>query len=405
MEEFKIIQIPTQIEEDETEDDRQVIEEQDEKPRHPRRRGVLVVLILLLFVIIALVVIRTITCYTDFEVQNSWERQDSAESKYISFKNNLLKYSSDGVFYTKYNGTLIWNYTYDMISPVIDSCGDYAVIYDKNGNVVELFSQSGHINTIKTTAPVVSAQIASKGTVALLLEEKGTTYIQLYDSDGTNLAAGEMHPVNGNYPIAIALSDDATRLLLSSVNISGGIVSSVLTFYDFTDEGKQKEDNIIATYTYEDLLIPEVDYVKGGRALAIGDSKILIFNNNSTASLSKEIELTESMKSVFHNDSYIGYVSEVANEDGELVNQLSVYNWYGFRCTAVEIDISYSTIELLSNNEVLFNDIGDVAIYNLQGFKKFSYSFEGNVYKIIPGTNSRRYIVVEEKKTEEIHLR
>lgn len=405
MEEFKIIQIPTQIEEDEKEDVPKVIEEQDEKSGHRRRRGILIVLILLLFVVIALAVIRIITCYSDFEVQNSWARQDSAESKYISFKNNLLKYSSDGVFYTKYDGTLIWNYTYDMISPVIDSCQDYAVIYDKNGNVVELFSSTGHINTIKTTAPVVCAQIASKGTVAILLEEKGTTYIQMYDSGGTNLAAGEMHPINGNYPIAIALSDDATRLLLSSINITGGVVSSVLTFYDFTDAGKQEQDNIIATYTYEDLLIPEVDYVKGGRALAIGDNKILIFNNNSTATLSKEIDLSESMKSVFHNDSYIGYVSEVTNEDGELVNQLSVYNWYGFRCTSAEIDVSYSVIELLSNNEVLFNDSGDIAIYNLHGFKKFSYSFEGNVYKIIPGTNSRRYIVVEENKTEEIHLR
>lgn len=405
MEEFKIIQIPTQIEEDEKEDVPKEIEEQDEKSGHRRRRGILIVLILLLFVVIALVVIRIITCYSDFEVQNSWARQDSAESKYISFKNNLLKYSSDGVFYTKYDGTLIWNYTYDMISPVIDSCQDYAVIYDKNGNVVELFSSTGHINTIKTTAPVVCAQIASKGTVAILLEEKGTTYIQMYDSGGTNLAAGEMHPINGNYPIAIALSDDATRLLLSSINITGGVVSSVLTFYDFTDAGKQEQDNIIATYTYEDLLIPEVDYVKGGRALAIGDNKILIFNNNSTATLSKEIDLSESMKSVFHNDSYIGYVSEVTNEDGELVNQLSVYNWYGFRCTSAEIDVSYSVIELLSNNEVLFNDSGDIAIYNLHGFKKFSYSFEGNVYKIIPGTNSRRYIVVEENKTEEIHLR
>ena len=405
MEEFKIIQIPTQIEEDEKEDVPKEIEEQDEKSGHRRRRGILIVLILLLFVVIALAVIRIITCYSDFEVQNSWARQDSAESKYISFKNNLLKYSSDGVFYTKYDGTLIWNYTYDMISPVIDSCQDYAVIYDKNGNVVELFSSTGHINTIKTTAPVVCAQIASKGTVAILLEEKGTTYIQMYDSGGTNLAAGEMHPINGNYPIAIALSDDATRLLLSSINITGGVVSSVLTFYDFTDAGKQEQDNIIATYTYEDLLIPEVDYVKGGRALAIGDNKILIFNNNSTATLSKEIELSESMKSVFHNDSYIGYVSEVTNEDGELVNQLSVYNWYGFRCTSAEIDVSYSVIELLSNNEVLFNDSGDIAIYNLHGFKKFSYSFEGNVYKIIPGTNSRRYIVVEENKTEEIHLR
>ena len=47
--------------------------------------------------------------------------QYNNESNYIkSFQtlgadNNLIKYSPDGIFYTTFDRTLIWNYTYDMI--------------------------------------------------------------------------------------------------------------------------------------------------------------------------------------------------------------------------------------------------------------------------------------------------
>ena len=122
MEEFKIITLPTKNEE-EPEDDAPVLERKVEDDDYtPPKKRYLFLLILIVVAILSLIVIKMVTTFDDYEVEKSWERQDSAESYYCSFNNNLLKYSADGIFYTTYDGTLIWNYTYYLVNPSIDLC-------------------------------------------------------------------------------------------------------------------------------------------------------------------------------------------------------------------------------------------------------------------------------------------
>ena len=83
----------------------------------------------------------------------------------------------------------------------------------------------------------------------------------MYDKTGTLLVSGEIHPENRGFPVSMALSSDATKLLLSIINVNGGDITSELVFYDFTDKGKEEEDNIVATYTYIGALIPKIEFV------------------------------------------------------------------------------------------------------------------------------------------------
>lgn len=405
MEEFKIISLPTPDEDDNKDDKEKISLKKVDNNYQPPKKRYLFLLLLILFVVIAFVVLKIITTYSDYEVESSWERDDASESKYVYLANNVIKYSTDGASYTSISGDLIWNYTYDMTNPSLDTCENYAIVFDKKGNEVDIFSLTGHVGTINSTIPIIDAKVASQGTVALLLQENNVSYIQLYDSSSTLLASGEIHPENRGYPVSIALSSDATRLLLSVVNINQGYIASDLIFYDFTSEGKKEDDNIIASYSYLDILIPKVDFVKGNKAIAIADNELIIFNNNSKATLEKEIIIDNEMKNVFYNDSYVGYVCEVATEDGEIVNQMNVYNLYGFRCLSKEILESYETISMMENNEILLNSDGSISIYNLQGFNKFSSDFDENIYSVIPGNTSRRYYLIEETKTEEIHIK
>ncbi len=407
MEEFKIIKLPTKEEphEEEMEQEQILKKRVDDGNYNPPKKRYIFLILFIILVIIGFFVMRMVTTYTDYELENSWERDDSSESVFMSYNNNVLKYSSDGIFYTKYDGSLIWNYTYNMTNPGIDTCGDYIVVYDKKGTELDIFSSSGYINTITSTTPILDVEVAEQGTVALLLQENGVSYIQMYDTKATLLVSGELHPENNGFPISMALSSDATRLLLSMVTIDQGELSSQLIFYDFTSEGKEKEDNIVAKYTYVDMLIPEVDYVKGDKALAFADSKVIIFNNNSNATIAKEITLENEAKSIFHNNAYFGYVCEVTAEDGTVENQINVYNLYGFRCMSKVFDDSYDDISVLSSKEILVNEDGNISIYNLQGFKKFSYDFDESVYAVIPGNTSRRYYIIEESQTEEIYIK
>ncbi len=404
MEEFKIITLPHKDEE-EVEENAPVFERKEDDDYQPPKKRYLFLILLILLIIGAIIVIKIVTKYDEYEVEKSWDRQDSAESHYCSFKENLLKYSADGIFYTGYDGSLIWNYTYDMVKPCVDINGDYIVVYDKKGTEVDIFSSKGFLKNISTTTPVIEAQIASQGTVAILLQENTTSYIQMYDKDGNILVSGEIHPENTGYPVSMALSSDATRLLLSIINVSDGEVTTQLVFYDFTSKGKEQEDNIIATYKYLGALIPKVDYVKNDKAIAFSDSRIIVFNNNLKATVAKDISVGAQMKSVFYNDSHFGYICETALENGEIVNELNVYNLYGFKCISKEIESSYSNVSILDNNEIYINNGNEVTLYNIQGLKRFNYTFDENVYSVIPGPTSKRYYLIEENKTEEIYLK
>ncbi len=404
MEDFKIITLPTKIEED-TKDEEIIEETFDDEDYQPPKKRWIFLFILLLIIAISIVVIKIFSKYDDYQVEKTWERNDSTESTFCSFNSNLLKYSADGIFYTKYDGSLIWNYTYDMVNPCIDTCDDYVVVFDKKGNEVDIFSTKGFIKSITTTIPVVDAKIAKQGTVALLLQENNVSYIQMYDKDASILVSGEIHPENKGFPISMAISSDATRLLLSIVNLNSGSLSTDLVFYDFTDEGKEEQDNIVATYTYSNSLIPKVDYVNDNKAIAFSDSKIIIFNNNFRATVAKEINVENDMKSVFYNTTHFGFISETETEDGEIVNMLNVYNLYGFRWISKEITSSYDSVELLDNDEIYIRNGNEVFLYNLQGISRFTFTFDETVYNIVPGTTSRRYYLIEETKTEEIMIK
>jgi hypothetical protein len=405
MEEFKIITLPTKDQE-ETSDKEPVIEEKIEDDDYtPPKKRYFVIVFLLLLAIGAFFVIKMTTCYEDYEVEKKWERKDSAESSYYSYNNNLLKVSADGIFHTAYDGTLIWNYTYDMTNPSIDISGDYIIVFDKKGTEVDIFSSKGFVKNLTTTTPIVDAKVASQGTVALMLEENTTSYIQMFDKNGDLLVSGELHHESSGFPVSMALSSDATRLLLSIINVDDGEISTKLVFYDFTSRGKEEQDNIAASHQYIGALIPKVDFVSKDKAIAFSDSRIIIFNNNYKATVAKDISVPSEMKSIFYNDTHFGYICETATEGGTVVDQLNVYNLFGFRCISKPIDSSYANIQILDNNEIYINNGKEATLYNLQGFKKFTYTFEDVVYNLLPGATSKRYYLIGENKTEEIYLK
>ncbi|SHJ38575.1 DUF5711 family protein [Pseudobutyrivibrio xylanivorans] len=405
MEDFKIIKIPEQTEEEEQQQEPILKRREPEDDYTPPKKRYIFLIILLILSIVAVIVIKIISTYDDYEEIKTWERVDAGESTYSSFQGNVLKYSGDGIFYTSYDGSLIWNYTYDMTNPAIDTCGSYIIAYDKKGSEVDIFSTKGFVNQISTNIPVVDARVAAQGTVALLLQENNTSYIQMYDKAGTLLVSGEIHPENRGFPVSMALSSDATKLLLSIINVNGGDITSELVFYDFTDKGKEEVDNIVATYTYIGTLIPKIEFVSKDKAIAFADKKIIVFNNNLRATVAKEINVSEEMKSIFYNDTHFGYVCEKAVEDGTVVNQLNVYNLYGLKTTTKEITESYTEISLMDNSEILISDGNTITICNLQGFEKFKYTFDEKIYSVIPGVTSRRYYLIEESKTAEIGLK
>ena len=193
--------------------------------------------------------------------------------------------------------------------------------------------------------------------------------------------------------------------MVSQLDVKAGDVKTTISFYDFGKTGEEQIDNIIATYSFSDQIIPEIAYVDGDRAVAFGDSEVILFQNNAKATIAKEIFVDGEVKSVFYDERFFGTICGTTDEDGNYINQMTVYTVGGFKRCQKTIDLSYSKAEFLSNHEICLSNNKEVAIYTLQGIKKFAYTFETGIYKIIPGDSSRRYTFVEDGHTDVVRLK
>lgn len=369
------------------------------------KRTVLVIVAVTTVVFAAVYMIRLLRHYDDYTVKASVEREDSSETEYMDFQGNLLKYNRDGAFYTEYKGELIWNYTYEMKTPTAKQCGEYVLIYDKGGTQLAILSPVGIKGNIKTSLPILDADVASKGTVAVLMQEESVSYVELYDVEGKVLASGELHGENSGYPLALALSSAGDKLMVSMLDLRQGSVKSIISFYHFGKEGKDAIDNLVASYSYEDLVIPQIDFVKKDKAVAFGDNQVIIYKNDARCKEEKKMSFDNQIRSIFYNETYFGVIADAITEEGEAVNRMTVYSMNGFKKFEKNLEIDYNQMELMENNEIFVTNGKDVNIYTMQGIKKFAYTFETGIYKIIPEKSFGRYIFLESDKTEIVKVR
>lgn len=379
-----------------------IIEDNDEGDHS---LGIKLLIIIAVLLIVGLFCMRIFMTYSTSDVRMSYEREDSVESKYLNYLGKLLRYSTDGIFYTGMEGSLIWNYTYDMTNPSAEINGENILVFDKKGNEADFLNKNGLITTVKTQMPIIDGSVSAKNYFAILLQENNVSYVRLYDNYGELVAEGEIHPENGGFPISIAISSDGKRLAIAVINLNAGNINTTIDVYDYSETGKVKANNNIASYSYGNMLMPDISYVKDDKLIAFGDGAIVVFENDEKCSIEKEIYVNDEIKAVFYNREHYGYVYETVNEEGSLVNRMDVYNYYGFKNMSVDLTESYDKVYLMDNNEVVVSDSHIVSIYNQFGVNRFKQRFDPIIYKVMPGTMSSRYYLIEERFTEEISIK
>ena len=329
------------------------MEEYNRKIKEHRRkilRRTVIVTAVFFLVLTGLGLYMALRHYENYDIMSTAERSDTDATHFTEFQGNILKYSNDGAFYLDAANELIWNQTYEMSSPKLDTCGNYLSIYDKGGTKIYILTPTKLVGSIETTMQIQQVCVAEQGTVAVLMKKDKAAYLALYDREGNSLAEGEIHGQNGGYPIAIALSNDAVKLAVSMININEGSVKSTIAFYNYGTVGQNEIDHCVGVNNYDDMVIPEMEFTSNDRMVAFGDTKALIFEGVQKPQAIAEILMDEKTKSIFYNEHYIGIVT--GNEDEAVTNHLAVYDENGKLVMEKDFGLDYSSIEFLTNNEI-----------------------------------------------------
>ncbi len=382
------------------------VEEMEEKLRKHRKRVAIwtaAMVIILAMTAAGVAIYLQQKEYTGYEVRSEIERQDSEATKYEEFAGNILRYNNDGAFCADLADNLIWNQAFEMQTPMVDICEDYVAVADRQGTQIYIMNTVGVQGEIETSKPIEAICVANQGSVAVLTREGGTSYLELYNKSGESLASGEIHVENSGYPLDVALSNDANKLAVSILDISQGKARTTIAFYNFGSVGQNEIDNIVGSYSYKNTIIPEIDFVTNERMVAFGDTRVIVFEGTQKPEETVKLEIKKEVKSVFFDEEYFGLV--YGKDEAGNSHKMCIYDMEGDLRLEQTFKMAYQKIEFLDNHEICIMEDNTCIIYTLRGIKKFAYTFDGNIYKILSGGTGQNYTFIRDGVMEKVKLK
>lgn len=352
--------------------------------------------------VVGIVLYFSYRSYSDYEVQSEYERTDTSATLFEEYAKGLLKYSNDGAFYTGLDNTPIWNQTYEMEHPKADITESFVAIGDIGGTEIYILDESGQQGKISTVLPIYKFSVAAQGTIAVLLADKNDYYLKLFDATGNELASGQLFVKNSGYPIAMALAQDAKKLAIAAIDPTGHSVQSEITFYNFGSVGQNEPDNIVGTFTYEDLVIAQMSFMNADTLAVFGDKEVQIYAGAEKPELKSTLPIEKEIRSIFYNDTYFGLIFN--NEDEENSRHLEIYDEHCKNVLDQDFRMDYEKVSFLKDNEICLQNDFECKLIGINGVERFLGQFDVPLIKIVEEYFGMYYTFVLEGKTQKVRL-
>lgn len=353
--------------------------------------------VLILAVVLVYALVKNNKVASSYEVVTSMSRSDDTSVYYCMMRKGMVKYSKDGVAMTNKSGTVLWNQTYEMASPTMTSAGDYVAVGDIGANTIYIFNEYGQLGRVSTDVPIQEIQISEQGVVAAVLSDTSSNYINLYDKQGNSLGSIKASLDNTGYPLAIALSPDASKLAVSYLIVKSGSMQSRIVAYDFSDvEG----DHLLDTQELEGLY-PKAAFLDSREVVLFGEKGFVLYQADS-----KKIETQENFESeinsVFCTNQKLGFIFK--NEDDNGKYRMEIYNKAGKKSSTYYFDLDYSGMTADDDEVILYND-EEMLIYQMGGRVRFRGTFNTAVTGVMPSWEDGLYWLIDDQSLREIRIR
>lgn len=353
--------------------------------------------VLMLAVVLVYALVKNNKVASSYEVVTSMSRGDDTSVYYCMMRKGMVKYSKDGVAMTNKSGTVLWNQTYEMASPTMTSAGDYVAVGDIGANTIYIFNEYGQLGRVSTDVPIQEIQISEQGVVAAVLSDTSSNYINLYDKQGNSLGSIKASLENTGYPLAIALSPDASKLAVSYLIVKSGSMQSRIVAYDFSDvEG----DHLLDTQELEGLY-PKAAFLDSREVVLFGEKGFVLYQADS-----KKIETQENFEneinSVFCTNQKLGFIFK--NEDDNGKYRMEIYNKAGKKSSTYYFDLDYSGMTADDDEVILYND-EEMLIYQMSGRVRFRGTFNTAVTGVMPSWEDGLYWLIDDQSLREIRIR
>lgn len=207
--------------------------------------------------------------------------ESGSKVNFISFGNNYLYCTKDGVKYFDIGQNQKWNSTFTMTSPAVVNNGNYTAIAEAQGRNVKVYSQEGEMYSISGDGMIMQISVNSIGSIGLILKTDTGYKVQVYDEKGA-LMMERFDEDEGIYPIALDVSADKKVLAVSYLDTTDiEMVTKILFFYTGRGDTKKTESgDFFASVEKNGEIVPSIKYMKNGIFMAVGDTTIFAIDSS-----------------------------------------------------------------------------------------------------------------------------
>lgn len=340
--------------------------------------------------------------YADYEIVQQVELGEDRTIRYKAYDGGYISYGRDGAAAYNAQGGHRWNIAYTMKNPVVAVCDTYAVVADRGGKQFYIVNGQGTSSRFELAEKISVVSIASQGVTAVMTTGDERDHIYLYEPASQETLVDIMTVTKSSgFPLALAISQDGRKLVTSYVAFDAGSCLSWVTFYNFGDVGQNYVDNMVGSYSFEEL-VPELSFVSDDTAMVCREGGVVFYRITEVPKVLAKEDFTESIKSVFYSKSHTGLVLGAAKDKG---GRLVMYrNDKGKKILDMDFADGYSGI-YTSGEDIVCYDSGQITIYNLSGKQKFHCVTEKNINEVFPVDNSTRYILIGDETADIIRLK
>ena len=377
--------------------EQQIDEKKKQKLKLNRMQWTFIIGLLVMVGVLVYALVKNNRVSGSYEVVTSLSRGDDTSVYYQIMRKGMIRYSKDGMAMTDKSGNLIWTQTYEMTSPAIVVSDPYVAVGDIGANTIYIFNEYGQLGRINTDVPIQEIRISAQGVIAAVLSDSATNYINLYDKQGNVLGSIKASLQNTGYPLAIALSSDATRLLASYLCMDGSTVKTRVISYNFSDT---QSKHVIDTLELEELY-PKIEFLENNKAVMFGEKSFVLYNTD-TKEITAQQTFENEIASVFCSDQKIGFIFKASDENGQYY--MEIYNKAGRKNSSVYFDFDYEGINVHDDEVILYNS-QEMAVYQMNGRLKFTSTLNTSVTNIMASWESGMYWLVDDQSLREIHIK
>jgi len=350
-----------------------------------------------LLVIIAVVAIVTVVLvrqyknqlYTKIVISEKAEKQSLEGNSYLNHNGSVITYSKDGISSTDGTGKVLWNMTYEMQNPIVHRAEGIVAVCDYNGHIIYMINSNGKEYEIDTNLPIRDFSVSKEERVAVIVEDAGNSWVNLYDINGNQLVEIKSTMSKTGYPLAVTLSDEVMGV--SYFYVDGNTMRSSVTFYNFGGIGENTADHIVSSYDYADAVVPVISFLDLENVYAVADNRLMFYTGAKKPVSSSDSLLSENIVGVYNGDTNVGLV--FYDVTGAHKYRLDLYKNSGEIAMSYQFDMDFKDI-LIHNNQVMIYNERQCIIVNAEGTEKYTGSFEDDVLYLSTTESNKKYIAV-----------